>query len=138
MVRAYTGETPETLLDGLSELPENAYIAVGSDTAYMFIGTASDFFTELKTLERYYSTKDARGDKPRNMKFVPLIDRKVIDIFVRYETNEPDITTFIVEGGETGRIWLLSENKASLSYIHDFIEREDKWNERRNTNKRKT
>lgn len=126
MVRAYTDETPETLLDGLSELPENAYIAVGSDTAYMFIGTVSDFFTELNTLERYYSTKDPCGDKPRNMKFVPLIDRKVIDVFVRYETNEPDITTFIVKGGETGRIWLLSENKASINYIHDFIEREDK------------
>lgn len=138
MVRAYTGETPETLLDGLSELPENAYIAVGSDTAYMYIGTVSDFFTELNTLERYYSTKDLRGDKPRNMKFVPLIDRRVRDVFVRYDTNEPDITTFIVKGGETGRIWLLSENKASLSYIHDFIEREDKWNERRNTYKRKT
>lgn len=138
MIRPYKGEVPRTLLDGLSEISENEIIAVGSDTAYMYIGTVSDFFTELNTLERYYSTKDARGDKPRNMKFVPLIDRRVRDVFVRYDTNEPDITTFIVDGGEAGRIWLLSENKASLSYIHDFIEREDKWNERRNTNKRKT
>ena len=125
MYRPYKGRIPETLLDGLSEISENEIIAVGSDTAYMYIGTVGGFFPDLPIIEKFYSTRKAAPYKP-NKPFIPLLSRTVKDVFYRNTPGEPEITVFIVKGYEIGKIWLLSEYEKSFKEMKSTLEKEKK------------
>lgn len=125
MIKPYKGELPRTLLDGLSEISENELIAVGSDTAYMYIGTVGRFFPDLPIIEKYYSTRKAAPYKP-NKPFIPLLNRAVKDVFYRNTPGEPEITVFIIKGYEIGKIWLFSEYEKSLKEMKATLERENK------------
>ena len=125
MTKPYKGEVPRTLLDGLSEISENEIIAVGSDTAYMYIGTVGGFFPDLPTIEKYYSTRKAAPYRP-NKPFIPLLNRAVKDVYCRNTPGEPEITVFIVKGCEIGKIWLLSEYEKSLKEMKATLDKERK------------
>ena len=125
MYRPYKGRIPETLLDGLSEVSENDLVAVGSDTAFMYIGTVRDLFPDLPIIEKYYSSRRLNTNRPKRP-FIPILKRRVKEMFIRHTFGEPEITVFIVEGIESGRLWLLSEYEKVRADMKSTLEREKK------------
>ena len=97
------------LLDVIRDLNSDTYIAVGSDTAFMFIGTVKMFQDDLRLVESYYSTKPPHKFRKYFAAFKPLLERRVRDIYYRKSFNEPMLLVIILDGSETGRIWTLEE-----------------------------
>ena len=105
MIIEYKGKRPAVLADALVLLSADDNIAVGSSSAYIFFGTASEWAADEQTLSEYYREQQERMDK----NFEPFENRRIKDIFYKLYPGEPKYLAVIIEGNEIGLVWSRSE-----------------------------
>ena len=113
MVLKYKGRKKlvKTIEDALSILDDNSPIAVGSRSAFYFIGSVSDYRRDIPLIEDHYRRKYEHGliRDPDGAPYQSMADRTVREIRIRDVPGEPKALVLIVEGWEMGELWLLSE-----------------------------
>ena len=93
----YPHEKPKTLADGLLQLYDFEYIAVGSASGYVYIGTKEEAM--------------ARSGK---------------NVYYRQSIGEPKLIVFIISGREAGKLWCLKDYDKAYDEIAMFLEKEHK------------
>ena len=126
MIKPYKSERPRTLFYGVTKLEDDTLIAVGSETAYFYIGAVKNFYHDLPVINKYYkyhNNLNFRFNKFNFTSFVPIIDRKIRDMFIRKTPGEPELIVFLVQGNEIGEVWLASEYCGFYDKAAKFLEK---------------
>lgn len=128
MTRPYKGERPRTLLDGLAELSPDTLIAVGADTAYIYIGSLSGFLQDVPLWDKYYKSGRGLGSfaRPKSYVYTRLLSRKVRDVYYRETPGEPRLLVFLIEGIEQGKTWLFSEYEQTRKSLETALRKIEK------------
>lgn len=128
MTKDFDGKLHETLLDGLAELSPDTLIAVGADTAYIYIGSLSGFLQDVSLWDTYYKSGRGLGSfaRPKSYVYTRLLGRKVRDVYYRETPGEPRLLVFITEGIEQGKTWLLSEYEQTRKSLETALRKIEK------------
>ena len=113
MVLRYKGRAKrvETIEDALSILDGRTMIAIGSKSAFYFIGRLAAYREDLAAIEAHYrATHEQRRIKKSEIEpFQDMANRKVLEMRIRQVPDEPKMLAFRVDGQENGELWLLCE-----------------------------
>lgn len=124
MTIEYKGGKPATLSDALMLLSADDKIAIGSDSAFMFIGTVAQWRKDEAFLSGYYrdSRRQVFGNGTKSTGFKPFPERKIKDIFYRYDIGGAKMLTLIIEGAEIGTCWFEDEYQRFAGRHRDDFE----------------
>ncbi len=113
MVLKYKGREKrvETIEDALSILDGKTMIAIGSKSAFYFIGRLETYREDIVAIEAHYRAKHEKRmvKKPEVGPFQDMANRKVLEMRIRQIPDEPKMLAFRLEGQESGELWLLCE-----------------------------
>ena len=123
MVLKYKGRAKrvETIEDALSILDGKTMIAIGSKSAFYFIGSLATYREDIAEIEAHYRAKHEkrRIRNPEIEPFQEMANRKVLEMHVRSLPGEPKMVAFQVEGSENGELWLLCEYAQAIRHYRN-------------------
>ncbi len=94
-----------SLKKALQEIKAGEVLFVGAKSSYFFIGVKEEFIRNIDRVSVDLMMDTCATQKERE-KFVPIRERKVVDIYSRFQG---DGTVLILEGKEQGQYWFLEE-----------------------------
>ena len=114
------GNRPE-LKDILSWFGNDTVLHIGSKSAFYFIGTAKELKKDMAFVESNMQPKK-NADEPPKRKAVPVLKRKVIEVYSKLDPSEGVIIK--TEGSESGNFWFGAEYYAAKKkYLRDCRKR---------------
>lgn len=114
------GNRPE-LKDILSWFGNDTILHIGSESAFYFIGTAKELKKDMAFVESNMQPKK-NADEPPKRKTVPVLKRKVIEVYSKLDPSEGVIIK--TEGSESGNFWFGAEYYAAKKkYLRDCKKR---------------
>ena len=104
MILKYKGRKKlvKTIEDALSILDDNTPIAVGSKSAFYFMGNVAEYRRDIPLIEEHYRRKYENGiiRDPEGAPYQSMADRTVREMRIRDVPGEPKALVLIVEGQE--------------------------------------